>query len=100
LLAFEFLLRALLQTRSADDSYAPFQAWWLIGYSLFLSTSLYVLDISVPTPDIWLAAMAYLAIGTVVRIGRGEKRYTVFACLGAVLALGYLFKAFFFPWSL
>jgi hypothetical protein len=99
LLAFEFFLRALLKTNSFGGLRVESQSWWLIGYSLFLSTSLYVLNIAVPTPDVWLAAMTYLASGIVVRIRSGETSHAIFACLGGVLALGYLFKAFFFPWS-
>ena len=99
LLAFEFFFRGLLKTYSFDDVHVESPAWWLIGYSLFLSTSLYVLNIAVPTPDVWLAAMTYLAAGIVVRIHNGEITHAIFACLGAVLALGYLLKAFFFPLS-
>jgi hypothetical protein len=100
LLAFEFFLRALLRTNSFEGLCVESRSRWLIGYSLFLSTSLYVLNIAVPTPDVWLAAMTYLASGIVVRIRSGETSYAIFASLGGVLALGYLFKAFFFPWSL
>lgn len=99
LLAFEFFLCALLKTHALEDLHVESQTWWLIGYSLFLSTSLYVLNIAVSTPDIWLAAMTYLASGIVVRIRNDEASYPIFAWLGAVLALGYLFKAFFFPLS-
>jgi len=97
LLSFEFFLRSVL--KKLGPSQIDRTTWWLFGYSLFLSTSLYVLDLSNPTPDVWVAAATYLASGIIVRIRAGATSYMIFACLGVVLALGYLFKTFFFPWS-
>ena len=95
LFSFEFFLRALL--KKMQPAQIDRSTWWLLGYSLFLSTSLYVLDLSNPTPDVWVAAATYLASGIIVRIRGGATSHTVFACLGVVLALGYLYQGLLFP---
>jgi len=99
LLCFEFFFHTLLKQHFLEHIQIERRTWWLLGYSLFLSTSLYVLTLGFPTPDIWISAMSYLAAGIVVRIRGGDRRHATFAILGVLLGLGYLFKSFFFPLS-
>jgi hypothetical protein len=100
LFAFERFMRALLKHLSAELPTNELWVWWLLGYSLFLSSSFYVLSLKPPTPDVWVAGITLFASEIIVRIRRGETSYAMFTRLGLVLGLGYLFKSFFFPLSL
>src|SRR5712692_9327862 len=80
-----------------SDPAVPEFVSWILGYGLLLSSSLLVLLLSVPTPDIWLAAFTFLVGGLIVRIWATGGGWRLFATLGFVLALAYLTKSFYFP---
>ena len=71
--------------------------WWLLGYGLFFSTSLFVLTMEPTTPDVWVCAASYLAVGLLLRISLGPLGGGPFAALGCVLGAAYLTKSFYFP---
>ena len=75
----------------------PEWAWVVIGYTLFLWSSLELITVRYVTPDLCVAAFVYLAAGLIVRIRRGVGGWLTFVTLGAVLGLGYLAKAAMFP---
>ena len=105
LFSFEFFFRAFLRTRSqlrgSDDMEAPLSelGWWILGYALFLSTSLLVLTVENTTPDVWVAVFTYFIAGLVVRIADDRGGWLLFMLLGFGLACAYLTKTFYFPMS-
>jgi 4-amino-4-deoxy-L-arabinose transferase-like glycosyltransferase len=103
-LCFEFFFRAFLQTR--ENSSAPQKdtdfskvEWWMLGYGIFLSTSLVVVSLVLTTPDIWVCALTYLAAGLVLKIYLSRGGWSYFVALGLVLGCAYLTKSFYFPLS-
>ena len=105
LFTFEFFFRAFLRSHiqlpGSEDAEASLSelGWWTLAYSLFLSTSLFVLTVLNTTPDVWVAAFTYLIAGLVVRIAHNRGGWHWFALLGLALACAYLTKAFYFPIS-
>jgi len=105
LLCFEFFFRSFLKmgTRlgpsGSEAQGLPELGWWALGYGLFASTSLFVLTVSLSTPDVWVAALTYLAAGFLVRVYSSGGGWHRFAALGFVLGCAYLTKTFYFPMS-
>jgi hypothetical protein len=99
LACFEFLLRGLLTLQSRASALAlPVFHYWLLGYALFLSTSIFVLEMP-STPDVWVAALTYLVAGIVLRVELSGGKTLLFAALGIALGIAYLTKAFYLPLS-
>jgi len=71
----------------------------IIGYSLFIWSSLNFITISIVTPDMCVAAFVFLASGIILRIRRGNIDWNTFIMLGVVLGFSYLAKAIMFPLS-
>ena len=105
LVCFEFFFRSLLRhskefASSMDAEPAlPEFGWWLLGYGLFLSTTLSLLPATYTTPDIWVSAFTYIVAGLILRIHISGGGWRLFALLGFTLALAYLTKTFYFPMS-
>ena len=103
LLSFEFFFRSFLRTRKqfgiTCGQMEPLSdlGWWILGYGLFVSTSLLVLSATLTTPDVWVSVFTYLVAGLVVRIRAGGGSWRLFAVLGFTLGCAYLTKAFYFP---
>src|SRR5260370_5925675 len=63
---FEFFFGTFLRIQEQfgsevkGDLVVPEFGWWVLGYGLFLSSSLLVLSIRVSTPDMWLSALTFL----------------------------------------
>ena len=103
--SFEFFLRAFIahDRRSgggpAQEELAtlPEWAWWTLGYSLFISTSVVMIGLGFVTPDMCVAAFVYLASGLLLRVRSGTATPRTFVLLGAVLGFAYLAKAVMFP---
>jgi hypothetical protein len=77
----------------------PDWAFLGLGYTLFIASSLVLIEIWSVTPDMLMAATVYLASALVLRIRLGDSRWRTFILLGIVLGLGYLAKAIMFPLS-
>jgi hypothetical protein len=103
---FDFLLRELILFRqeqekeSSERFSVPTWVWLTIGYTLFLWSSLRLIEVSQCNPDMLVAAYFYLACGLLVRIGRGAAGWPTYVALGLALGLGYLTKSIMFPVSL
>jgi len=105
LFCFTFFVRELIGYQQAREEGVgdggrkslPAWAWLVLGYSLFIWSSLELITISRVTPDMCVAACVYLAAGILLRIGRGAGSWATFALLGVVLGVGYLAKAAMFP---
>jgi hypothetical protein len=103
--SFEFFLRELLQIQHISrDTPArqgrvrlPPVALLLLGYPLFIWSSLFWITIWMQTPDMCVAVFVYVAAGILLRVERGAASCFSFAVLGVVLGFGYLAKAAMFP---
>jgi 4-amino-4-deoxy-L-arabinose transferase-like glycosyltransferase len=103
LACFEFFWRELARNRrqrlesSAELLALPAPAWTVLGYSLFIWSSLGLVEIWAVTPDMSVAALVYLAAGLVLRTTRSDGTAASLVLLGVVLGLGYLAKAVLLP---
>lgn len=101
--SFAFFWREL--TRSAERRAAAMgtenklsrRPWFLLGFALFLFFAVEFIGVNLVSPDLALFACVSLVGGIMVRIRDGELRWSLFAWLGAVCAIGYLIKAIMFP---
>lgn len=104
LASFEFMWREVRSSRSLPDDHGsiplPNWLWWILGYLLFIWTSLSLIQIWSVTPDMLMAAFVFLAAGLTARIRAGDERLRIFMSLGLVLGLGYLSKTFMFSMAL
>ena len=101
LACFEFFVRSLLSlgSNSLPFGVPPF-FFWLLAYSLFLSTSLFVLGLPfATTPDVWVSAFTYLLSGLLIRIRATGGSAILFSAFGLTLAFAYFAKTFYFPLS-
>jgi hypothetical protein len=105
LLTFEFFFRAFLRARKQfawamrENEDLSETGWWVLGYGLFFSTSLFVLPLNITTPDICVAVWTFLVAGLILRISTSSGSPALFALLGLTLACAYLTKSFYFPMS-
>ncbi|HKW55759.1 MAG TPA: hypothetical protein VJN42_00250 [Candidatus Acidoferrum sp.] len=102
--SFEFFFvafRAFLKrmARTDEEFLLADASWWLLGYGLFFSTSLFVLTMEPITPDVWVCVVSYLAVGILLRIALQPDSWAYLAALGFVLGIAYLTKSFYFPLS-
>jgi hypothetical protein len=105
LVAFEFFFRRLLSVISVLDPQAsdtegqPEWAWWMLGYTAFLMSALRLITLGNDTPDMALAAAAFLAAGVLIDLARFDRGTLHFALLGLVLVICYLAKSVMLPLS-
>ena len=107
LVCFVYFWRQVMRyhrTRTESSTTAQMAAlpdWALlgIGYTLFIASSLILIEIWSVTPDMLMAALVYLAAALVLRVRLGDIRWRTFILLGLVLGLSYLAKAIMFPVS-
>jgi hypothetical protein len=78
----------------------PERAMLLLGYSLFVSTSLTLINLSTVSPDLTFGLFIFLASGITLRMKTEGASVRAFALLGAVLGFGYLAKTPMMPLSL
>jgi hypothetical protein len=109
--AFRFFLNSVLDTirEPRDKDKEPSEEiglrslpeWSLcvLGYSLFLWSSLIIVGVSMFGPDLLVTAFVYLAAGLLLRLRR-EHRLLNFVAFGFTLGIGYWAKAIMFPISL
>ena len=105
LVAFEYFwnrLTLLYYAGSDDDGSArfPLPGWHVLGYSLFLWSSLTLIQIWSVTPDMSVAAVVYLAAGMLLNTAGEPVRYRALLLVGLLLGLGYLVKAALLPLGL
>jgi hypothetical protein len=100
LASFEYFWDTLHRLNAAEQQAGEYSIpgwlWWVLGYLLFIWTSLSLIQIWAVTPDILMAVFVLLAAAQIVRIRSGETSLRVFALLGLLLGLGYLSKSFMF----
>jgi hypothetical protein len=103
LACFEFFWRQLT-TRYAGRLWADSRtigfhpaAWLILGYSLFIWSSLNLIEIWAVTPDMCVAAFVYLAAGLLLRLSAPNATPTTAILFGTILGGGYLAKAVMMP---
>jgi hypothetical protein len=102
--AFEFFWVSLLRRRQASiaavDSASrliPSAQMWIMGYSLFIWTTVGELVLLV-NPDLLVMASVLLAAGLLLRMETdGNPPRTMYVWFGTCLGFGYLAKAILFP---
>jgi len=102
LVSFEFLWRQLAyqqrEIKLAQNRLTlPEPVWYVLGYTLFIWSSLNLISVWEVTPDMTVAAMVYLAAGILVRLRRNNASLGLYALFGTVLGIAYLTKAAMFP---
>lgn len=105
LAAFEFMMTELIHIRrndaspegaaAVDDEWA----WRLLGYTFFIWSALGMIGLTIVTPDMCVAALAYLAGGILLRLRDPRAPTWLAVALGVTLGLGYLAKAAMLPLS-
>jgi hypothetical protein len=104
--AFQFFLASLLGYLRAENSASessrdsgPLPEWALmaLGYSLFLWSSLALINLSIVSPDLTVSLFVFLAVGVILRSNGVKVLAAVAALFGLVLGLGYLAKAAMMP---
>lgn len=99
LASFEFFLRSLARVQGLyGDRFSALsqRSLFVLGYALFLWTSLNLITIWGVSPDLLVAACIYLITGLLLRM-RSNGSVGLYIAFGAVLAVGYLSKAVMFP---
>ncbi|MBE9125809.1 MULTISPECIES: hypothetical protein [unclassified Coleofasciculus] len=105
LVCFDFFLSEFLlyykekvsKAPSDRNLIIPYWAWIASGYTLYLWSALQWIGIGNDTPDMFVAALIYLAAAIVLRVHTRSDSWWNFIALGAVVGLGYLTKTFMFP---
>lgn len=100
LTSFDVLLREVQRSRPGPRGGPPGVppwGWLVMGYSLFLWTSLDLIKLSQISPDLAVAAVVYLACALLLRIRRDVASTWTYVGLGALLGVGYWTKAPLFP---
>ena len=108
LICFEFFWRQVMSLHHtrvsmiSNVSWVGLSDWALLslGYLLFITASLVLIEIWAVTPDMLMSAFVYLAAGLVVQIRLGLTNWGRFIALGLILGMGYLAKAIMFPVAL
>ena len=70
----------------------PDSAWVLLGYVIFLISSLEYIGLTVVSPDLCLSAFVYLATGLGIRIRGTRASWRMYFALGLAFGLAYLTK--------
>jgi hypothetical protein len=106
LISFDFFLRTFFKAqfeheRSSPIARYPFPAWiWVVaGYCAFVISSLCLITIAFPSPDMLVAAVIYLASALLLRIQKGKADWHKLALLGVLLGFGYWTKTVMFLMS-
>ena len=105
LVCFDFFWRQVMNSRqaispgSSENDVVALPEWALLalGYTLFIWSSLNLINIWTVTPDMCLAAFLYLAAGLILLIRNESATWPTYALLGLILGLTYLTKAAMFP---
>jgi MFS family permease len=73
--------------------------WIVLGYLVFIWTSLYLIEIWAVTPDMLVSALVFLAAGLILRLATStrERSWAHAIAFGLILGFGYLAKSAMFP---
>jgi len=107
LVCFDLFLSTFIEqtTKRDRDLIAPSEmglpkwVWLVVGYSLFVSSSLLLITNSFLSADMTVAAIVYLASALILNIRKGVASRGTFVWLGLIIGLGYLTKTVMFLMS-
>ncbi len=77
----------------------PYSLISALCYSMFLVTSLVLIRVRLLNPDMVVLAIVLTCVGIILWIRDKPRGYMKYALLGAVIAVGYVVKSFFLPFS-
>lgn len=105
LCGFEYILSTLVFSRNADTGVSIVQTevglptffWWVAGYGVFITASLFLNGLQLATPDVCVAAFVYFATALLFKILLKSATRGTFCALGMILGFAYLTKAVMFP---
>ena len=105
LMCFEFFWRELTDRYDDPSDQGEFvrlspAVWMTTGYSLFIWSSLNMIEIWSVTPDMLVAASVFLASGLMLRLSGPKATNATAIGLGGVLGCAYLAKAVMMPLGL
>ena len=99
---FDFFLSELIkfqkQKETKSSSFIVFPEWALLvlGYSLFIWSSVNLVTLSITSPDLCVSAIVFLLTGILLKINSGKAKWGSFVLFGLILGLGYLTKTAMF----
>lgn len=100
---FEFFMASLKHSwqamKSSQDNLLDWEYIALVGYAVFLVSSLVSVRTRLINPDMLVMAICFVCFSTILSINRGDENYSRFVFLGIAIAIGYLTKAFFFLYA-
>jgi|SRR5579864_1429100 len=94
---FEFLLTAALEELPPKGALLSKLWHELLGYSIFLSTTLVLITVTAPTPDMLVAAFVFVIAGIGFRLYRNPDNQKLAYSFGIALGLGYYAKTILLP---
>ncbi|AOS82853.1 hypothetical protein BIU88_01010 [Chlorobaculum limnaeum] len=106
LFSFDFFLNQIISYSSDKENRKegiddilkkPDWVWIVLGYTIFIWSSIVWILVHRDSPDMMVAALVYLATGFVVRIAMNPLNWSNYVILGFILGLSYLSKSFMLP---
>lgn len=99
--AFRWFLHTCLDSQRAGDEgpdtdQIPEWALCVVGYGLFLWSSLEIVPVAIIGPDLLVTAFVYLAAAALLKL-QPEAPLRSFLLFGVILGVGYWAKAIMFP---
>jgi hypothetical protein len=101
--ACDFLLSSLKKSYSDSSDKEIFLPWFLImalAYAMFLFCALVWISPKLVAPDMATFSTTLLSMAVILRIRENPELYRTYFLLGILLGAAYLFKTFFFSFSL
>jgi len=106
LVCFEFFLETVIHAYAQGSASSKLSTgelpeffWRILGYTLFLNTSLALNGLHLASPDLCVAGFVYLVAALLIKIRIGTAARGAHILLGFILALSSLAKAAMFPLS-
>ena len=101
---FDFFLKELIKTcrqreiNISKEKLITLPEWALsvLGYTLFIWSSINFVTLSITAPDMCVSAFVFLLAGSLLKINSGNANWVTFFFFGIILALGYLSKTAMF----
>jgi len=108
LICFDLFLRAFIEAQVKRNPTLAMQgeiglpswAWYVVGYSIFLSSSILLITTSFVSGDMAIATLVYLAFAVILKVRAGHTTWGMFALLGVILGTGFLTKTVMFLMSI
>lgn len=98
MLSFALFLKQWIAMWGAQGDRRGADAWLVpFGFSVFLWHSIELIGVAAVAPDLCVAGIVFLAAGVLCRVSISPGHLGNYVALGAILGVGYYFKAAMFP---